>query len=298
MSKTYESRPWLHSLTVKLTASFEGTSQRGALKLQRTIQAGDKSGQRSNGARSRYRLEWTPSQPGTILLYYSQVGWSENCRTASPDTAWWERQRNVLSIFHLPMWYEVERDVWEEAGRCEQAALKPTLSHRLQIGLELWMSLAYRPQNTVEGVSDSRRTDRERQRRKMGIPPLSSSCVHRVVDQGLKMKNKSAVLTGFSRYYCETFSTEAGRSHRDPRRGAFFIRNFCGVGFLRLSLFFQVSIRVICTEERLHFIYSWQDTTGIKEKNVFSHIQILWINFTHRRRAVYYIRFNKPPISF
>lgn len=41
------------------------------------------------------------------------------------------------------------------------------------------------------------------------------SCVDKVVDQGLKMKNKSFVLTGFSGYYFETFSTEAGWSQRD-----------------------------------------------------------------------------------
>lgn len=70
----------------KLTALFEGTSQRGALKLQRTIEAGDKSGQKSNETCSRYQLEWTLSQSETILLYYNHVKWSEKCTTASPDS--------------------------------------------------------------------------------------------------------------------------------------------------------------------------------------------------------------------
>lgn len=77
----------MSALRAKLMAAFEGMAQRGALKLQRTIQAGDKSGQKSNGACSRYQLE--PARDKLTVPRPGERQWDrlDDYRAASPDTA-------------------------------------------------------------------------------------------------------------------------------------------------------------------------------------------------------------------
>lgn len=71
-----------------MAALFEGTAQRGALKLQRTIRAGDKSDGTSAGACSRY-LDSEPARvkPTAAQLSEREREDLEDWRTASPDTA-------------------------------------------------------------------------------------------------------------------------------------------------------------------------------------------------------------------
>lgn len=142
------------------------------------------------------------------------------------------------------------------------------LYHRLQIGLEFCISLAYRLKTRLrELVIVAAQTGKCKGEKCAFL----LSCVDKVVDQGLKMKNRSTVLTSFSSYYFETFSTEAGWSQRDR----WFVRllgfEVLGLSGSPYSLKFKSKLKlfiVICTKEQwntfLHFIYLRQDSTDSK----------------------------------